>query len=214
MPHACHHRLATKKKSLTALERDEGLRCTYRLRILQHAAEAFVVVDETGYNLDMTPRYGRAPAGVRVSEQTPRNTPPNTTLIAALSTAGMQAPMLFEGGADHLAIEAYVEHVLAPTLQKGQIVVFDNLSAHKRARLEPLLAHKQCDVWFLPAYSPDLTPIELAFAKIKQAVRRAAARTKEALEAAIAEALATITSADARAFFDHCGYLVSSPMLK
>ena len=92
--------------------------------------------------------------------------------------------------------------------------MFDNLSAHKRARLEPLLVSKQCEVWFLPAYSPDLTPIELAFAKIKQAVRRATARTKEALETAIAEALASITSADARAFFDHCGYLVSSPMLK
>jgi hypothetical protein len=90
----------------------------------------------------------RIDPGQRVSEQTPRNTPPNTTLIAALSTAGMQAPLLFEGGADHLAIQASVKHVLTPTLQKGQIVVFDNLSAHKPARLEPLLAHKQCDVWF------------------------------------------------------------------
>jgi transposase len=214
VPHACHDWLAAKKKSLTAVERDEGLRCAYRLQLLQHAAEAFVVVDESGYNLDMTPRYGRAPAGVRVYEQTPRNTPPNTTLIAALSTSLLQAPLLFEGSTDHLAIEAYVEHILVPTLREGQIVVFDNLSAHKRARLEPLLVSKQCEVWFLPAYSPDLTPIELAFAKIKQAVRRATARTKEALETAIAEALASITSADARAFFDHCGYLVSSPMLK
>jgi transposase len=213
VPHACDHRPAAQKKSLTAQERDEGLRCAYRLQILQHAAETFVVVDESGYKLDMTPRYGRAPCGVRVYEQTPRNTPPNTTLITALSTSGIQARLLFEGSADHLAIEAYVKHVLAPTLRRGQIVVFDNLSAHKRARLEPLLAHKQCEVWFLPAYSPDLTPIELAFAKIKQALRRAAARTKEALEAAIDGALAAITSADARAFFDHCGYLVSSPML-
>ncbi len=125
----------------------------------------------------------------------------------------MQAPLLFEGSADHLAIEAYVEQVLAPTLREGQIVLFDNASAHKRARLEPLLAQKQCKLWFLPAYSPDLTPIELAFAKTKQAVRRAAARTKKALQVAIAEALASITSADARGFFDHCGYLVSSPML-
>lgn len=213
MPYPCPNRLVAQKKSLTALERDEGARCAYRLRQLQHAAEAVVVVDESGYNLDMTPRYGRAPCGMRVYEKTPRNTPPNTTLIAALSTSGMQAPLLLEGSADHLAIEAYVEQVLAPTLREGQIVIVDNASAHKRARLEPLLAQKQCKVWFLPAYSPDLTPIELAFAKIKQAVRRTAARTKQALQAAIAGALDSITSADARAFFDHCGYLVSSPML-
>ncbi len=208
MPYSCHHRLAAQKKSLSALERDEGVRCAYRLRQLQHAADAFVVVDESGYNLDMTPRYARAPAGMRVYEKTPRNTPPNTTLITVLSTSLMQAPLLFEGSADHLAIEAYVEQVLVPTLRAGQIVVFDNASPHKRARLEPLLVKKQCKLWFLPAYSPDLTPIELAFAKIKQAVRRVAARTKQALQDAIAEALASISSADARAFFDHCGYLV------
>lgn len=173
-----------------------------------------MVVDESGYNLDLTPRYGRAPAGMRVYEQAPRNTPPNTTLIAALSSSGMQAPLLVQGSVNHMAIEAYVEQVLAPTLRAGQIVVFDNLSAHKRARLALLLAQKQCEVWFLPSYSPDLTPIELAFAKIKQAVRRAKARTREALEAAIANALASVTSADALAFFDYCGYLVSPSMLK
>jgi transposase len=211
--HACHHRVAAQKKSLRAQERDEGVRCAYRLQLLQQAAETFVIVDESGYNLDMTPTYGRAPAGVRVYEQPPRNTPPNTTLIAALSTSGIQAPLLVEGSANHLTIEAYVEHVLAPTLRPGQIVVLDNLSAHKRARLEGLLAAKQCKRWFLPAYSPDLAPIELACAKIKLAVRRAAARTKEALEAAIAQALASVTPADARAFFAHCGYLLASPML-
>lgn len=134
MPHPRHHRLAAQKKSLSALERDEGVRCAYRLRQLQHAADAFVVVDESGYNLDMTPRYARAPAGMRVYEKTPRNTPPNTTLITVLSTSLMQAPLLFEGSADHLAIQAYVEQVLAPTLREGQIVVFDNASPHKRTR--------------------------------------------------------------------------------
>src|SRR5262245_6467605 len=106
-----------------------------------------------------------------------------------------------------------VEHVLAPTLRPGQVVVLDNLSAHKRADLEPLLARYGCQVWFLPPYSPDLSPIELAFATIKQAVRRAAARTGEALEAAIAQALSLITESDAQGFFAHCGFLTDLPKL-
>jgi transposase len=115
--------------------------------------------------------------------------------------------MLVSGATDHHVVEAYVEHVLAPTLRPGQVVVLDNLSAHKRADLDGLLAKYGCQVWFLPPYSPDLAPIELAFAKIKQAVRRAAARTSEALAAAIAHALTLITAGDAQGFFAHCGFL-------
>jgi transposase len=187
------------------------LRCGFRLQILQHAASQFVIVDESGYNLNMTSLYARAPHGERAYAQVPRNTPANTTLIAALTTDGMRAPMLVTGATDHHVVEAYVEQVLVPTLQPGQVVLLDNLSAHKHARLEPLLAARGCQLWFLPAYSPDLAPIELAFAKIKQAVRRAAARTSTALEAAITEALALITASDAQGFFAHCGYLADQP---
>ncbi len=201
------HRLDTKKKTLTASERDEGLRCGFRLRILQHAASRFVIVDESGYNLNLTPLYARAPHGERAYAQGDRNTPTTTTLIAALTTTDMRAPMLLSGATDHHVVEASVEQVLAPTVQEGQVIVLDNLSAHKRARLEPVLAERGCQLWFLPAYSPDLAPIELACAKIKQAVRRAAARTGTALEAAIADALELITANDAQGFFAHCGYL-------
>ena len=170
-----------------------------------------MIVDESGYNLNLTTPYGRAPRGERAYGQVPRNTPATTTLIAALTTTGMRAPMLLSGATDHQVVEAYVEQVLAPTLQEGQVVLLDNLSAHKRARLEPLLAERGCQLWFLPAYSPDLAPIELAFAKIKQAVRHASARSSAALEAAITNALELITSSDAQGFFAHCGYLADPP---
>jgi len=179
--------------------------------MLQYAASRFVIVDESGYNLNLTPRYARAPRGERAHAKLPRNVPANTTVIAALTSTGMTATMLLSGAADHHVVEAYVEHVLGPTLRPGQVVVLDNLSAHKRANLEPLLARYGCQVWFLPPYSPDLSPIELAFAKIKQAVRRAAARTSEALQAAIAQALSLITTSDAQGSFAHCGFLTDPP---
>jgi len=170
-----------------------------------------VIVDESGYNLNLTPLYARAPQGERAYAQLPRNTPATTTLIAALTTTGMRAPILLSGATDHHVVEAYVEQVLAPTLQEGQVVLLDNLSAHKRARLEPVLAARGCQLWFLPPYSPDLAPIELAFAKMKQAVRRAAARSGAALETAITDALELISASDAQGFFAHCGYLADLP---
>lgn len=166
-----------------------------------------MIVDERGYTLNLTPRYARAPRGARAHAKLPRNVPANTTVIAALTSSGMGATMLVEGATDHHVVEAYIEQVLVPTLHPGQVVVLDNLSAHKRAEIEPLLAAVGCELWFLPPYSPDLAPIELAFAKIKQAVRRTAARTSEALEAAIAHALTLITASDAQGFFAHCGFL-------
>ena len=99
-----------------------------------------------------------------------------------------------------------MEHILGPSLRPGQIVLLDNLSAHKSPRLDALLAARGCRLWYLPAYSPDYSPIELAFAKLKAALRRRGARTREALETAIADALTLISPAEARAFFRHCGF--------
>jgi hypothetical protein len=101
--------------------------------MLQHAAARFVIIDERGYNLNLAPRYARAPRGERAQAKLPRNVPANTTVIAALSSSGMGATMLVSGATDHHVVEAYVEHVLGPTLRPGQVVVLDNLSAHKRA---------------------------------------------------------------------------------
>ena len=169
-----------------------------------------MIVDECGSNINLTPRYARAPRGQRAYGSVPRNTPANTTVIAALTIAGMGSALVLEGATDTAAFEVYVEHVLAPTLLPGQVVVMDNLSAHKSQRTRALIAAQGCEVWDLPSYSPDLSPIEEAFAKLKTLLRRAEARTREALEHALAEALDQITAADARGFFKHCGYPIGS----
>jgi transposase len=198
--------LDTKKKSLGASERDEAQRAAYREQISATAAARFVVLDESGSNLNLTRLYARAPRGQRAYGTIPRNTPRNTTVIAALTTAGMGPTMLLEGAMDTAAFEAYVEHFLAPSLVPGQIVLLDNLSAHKSPRSRALIEARDCELWYLPAYSPDLSPIEHAFSKLKALLRRAAARTQEALDQAIAQALEQITPADARGWFAHCGY--------
>lgn len=175
-------------------------------------ADTFVLVDECGSNLNLTPRYGRAPRGQRAVGTVPRNTPPNTTLIASLTTAGMGPAKLLPGATDTAAFMTYLEQLLAPkpALRPGQIVVLDNLSAHQGDRVRAAIEARGCQLWFLPLYSPDLSPIEEAFAKLKALLRRAAPRTREALDAAIAQALDQITPATAQAFFAHSGYPVSA----
>ncbi len=154
----------------------------------------------------MTPRYGRAPRGQRVRGAVPRNHGHNTTLIAALRADGMGPVMTIAGAADGPAFVAYVREFLVPTLRPGQIVVLDNLAVHRNAAARRLIEARGCRLLFLPPYSPDFNPIEHAFSKLKECLRRAGARTRDALEAAIADALAAITSADARGWFRRCGY--------
>ncbi len=137
---------------------------------------------------------------------TPRNRGPNVTLLAALTPTGMGPGVVFEGATDRRACEAFVEQFLVPSPRPGQVVVLDNPSAHKGERVRHLIEGKGCRLLFLPPYSPDFNPIELAFAKLKTRLRRAAARTYEALVAAIGDAIDAITAADARGFFGHCGF--------
>jgi len=168
-----------------------------------------VVVDECGSNIALTPLYARAPKGQRATDSVPRNRGKNTTLIASLSLEGVGASMIIEGAANSAAFEAYVEHILVPSLHQGQIVVMDNLRVHKTARVRQLIEDKGCQLRFLPAYSPDFSPIEEAFSKLKTGLRRRKARTREALEEAIAQELLTVTSQDACGWFEHCGYVCS-----
>jgi transposase len=169
-------------------------------------AKQLVVVDECGSNIALTPLYARAPKGQRARDSVPRNRGKNTTLIASLTLEGIGACMILEGAANGAAFEAYVEHILVPSLQRGQIVVMDNLRVHKTARVRHLIEEKGCQLWFLPAYSPDFSPIEEAFSKLKTGLRRRKARTREALEEALVQELLTITSHDASGWFEHCGY--------
>lgn len=163
-------------------------------------------VDESGANVTLARRYGRAPTNERVYGSVPRNYDTNTTLVASLSLEGIEAPMLLDGAMDGLAFAQYVEHFLVPTLRPGEVVILDNLAVHKRPPIRAAIRAAGCRVLFLPSYSPDFNPIEQAFAKIKAYLRRVGARTQEALEAAIAGAIDLITAADAAGFFGHCGY--------
>jgi transposase len=199
-------RLDAQKKTLGATERDEQARAAYRIQVASYNQDQVVVVDECGSNINLTPIYARAPKGERAVDQVPRNTAQNTTLIASMTTQGMGAAMLLDGATDGIAFESYVAHFLAPTLIPGQIVVMDNLRAHKRSGVHELIEARGCTVLYLPAYSPDLSPIEEAFSTLKALVRRVRARTREALYEAIATALEQITAADAQGYFAHCGY--------
>jgi transposase len=212
-PHAqsCHSTLGldTQKKTLGATERDEQARVAYRERVAVRNADDFVVVAECGSNINLTPIYARAPRGKRARGTVPRNTKQNTTLLASMSTTGMGPAMVIDGATDTTAFETYVEHLLAPALLPGKVIVIDNLSAHKSPRVRQLIEDRGCEVCFLPSYSPDLSPIEEAFSKLKALLRRAAARTRDSLQDAIANALDRITAHDAQGYFAHCGYGIS-----
>ena len=154
----------------------------------------------------MTRHYGRAPVGERVREATPQSHWHTLTMLAALTIKGTQAPMIIEAATDGDIFLAYVEQVLCPTLSLGQVVIMDNLSAHKVQGIREKIEATGARLIYLPPYSPDFNPIEQAWSKIKQQLRSAKARTLEALEQAIAEALAVITPENASAWFSHCGY--------
>jgi transposase len=149
----------------------------------------------------------RAPKGERAYGKVPRNRAKNTTLIASITLEGaMGESMTIEGATDTLAFEAYVEHFLAPSLSEGQVVVLDGVGAHTTEKVRELVEGQGADLVFLPSYSPDLNPIEEAFSKIKAIVRKVGARTREALEEAIAVALRALTPEDAAGWFAHAGY--------
>lgn len=175
------------------------------MRALWEATD-IIFIDESGAQTNMTPRYSRAPRGERAYGSAPRNHDTITTLVASLSLAGLGAAMTLEGAMDADAFVAYLTAFLVPTLTAGGIVVMDNLSVHKDKRVRPLIEGAGCVLVYLPAYSPDLTPIEQAFSKIKNYLRRAGARTRTALAAAITAAMATVTAEDAKGWFTSCGY--------
>lgn len=170
--------------------------------------ERFVFVDEMGANTSLSVLRAWSRRGERAYCSVPRNRGKNTTLLASMSMEGMGPSLAVEGTTTVTVFETYVKKVLAPTLRPGQIVVMDNLSAHKGARVRDLVAQRGCELLYLPPYSPDLNPIEEAFSKMKGILRRAEARSREALIEAMGRALEMITPWDARGFFGHCGYRV------
>ena len=170
------------------------------------ATEGLVFVDEMGTNTSLHPLYAWSPRGERAHCSVPRNRGPNTTLLASMTAEGMGPCLAVEGTTTRIVFEAYIEKVLIPTLRHGQVVVMDNLSAHKGERVRELLESAGCKLLYLPPYSPDFSPIEEAFSKVKCLIRKAEARSREALVEAMGKALDAVTGRDARSFFEHCGY--------
>jgi transposase len=165
-----------------------------------------VFVDESSTNVALTPRYGRAPKGERAFGKAPRNWGKNVTLISSITLEGMGASVSIEGSSDTDSFGLYMRNVLAPRLEEGQIVLMDNLSVHTSGWVRELIEQRGCKLWLLPSYSPDLNPIEEAFSKVKELLRRAKARTLEALFEATAQALDAVSASDASGYFEHCGY--------
>jgi len=190
-----------------ASERDEFLRAAWRVLVCGRVdGRRFVFVDECSTNTSLSPIYGWSRRGQRVCFEAPRNWGANVTLLSSMTLAGMGPSLAVEGATTKVVFEAYVERVLAPTLKPGQIVVMDNLSSHKGSRIRELIEARGCELLYLPPYSPDLNPIEEAFAKLKALLRKAGARTREALLEALGRALEAVSASDARGFFEHRGY--------
>jgi transposase len=167
-------------------------------------------VDECGTHTSMTRLYARAPKGERAYAKVPRNRGKNTTLLASMSSEGMGPCLAVEGSTTKAVFEAYVERVLAPSLSPGRVVVMDNLGAHGGDRVRELIEARGCTLLYLPPYSPDFSPIEEAFSKLKALLRKAKARTREALVEVIGLALEAVSAKDARGWFGHCGYLLGA----
>jgi len=202
--------IATQKKSLHASERDtprvQHARQAYRQKIAALDLRRLQFVDESGVNLAMTRLYGRAPAGQRVVGSVPQNYGPNVTMLGALGVYGLQAVMTVDGATDTAVFRTYVKQVLGPTLRPGDIVVMDNLQAHKAVGVQQAIARRGARLLYLPPYSPDLSPIEPCWSKVKTALRKAKARTRGALDTAMAEVMLTVSLTDAWGWFKHCGY--------
>jgi transposase len=175
--------------------------------------ERLLFVDECGVHTSLAPIYGYAPRNERLHLPVPRNRGKNTTLLSNMTIGGMGPSLAVEGASTARVFEAYVEKMLVPSLRAGQIVIMDNLSAHRPRRIRELIEQQDCELLYLPAYSPDYNPIEEAFSKIKNLLRKAAARSKEALVEAIGQALSAVTAEDALGFFEHAGYRSASQLL-
>jgi len=195
-----------------ATERDEERiqlrRSEYETEISEEVIDGLKFLDEAGSNIAMTRLYGRAARGARVYDSVPQNYGENVTMLATLGLTGIQAPMMIQGAVDGIVFLEYVKQILVPTLKKGDVVIMDNLGAHKVKGVREAIEAVGAKVIYLPPYSPDLNPIEKCWSKIKTYLRAVKARTIEALEKALKEALELVTKEDAHGWFKSCGYPV------
>ena len=203
-------RVAAKKKSLHASQRDtpkvKRKRSQFRKEVNELDVKHFKFLDESGINIDLTRLYGRAAPGERVVDSVPQPSGPQTTTLAVIGWNGITAPQVLSGSVNGTVFYGYIEQCVLPTLDPGDLLFMDNLSAHKVAGLEELVRSCGAHLIYLPPYSPDFNPIELAWSKVKSILRRIKARTFSDLIDALKQALDAITTQDIHAWFAHCGY--------
>jgi transposase len=204
--------ITRKKKTQHADERDrpdvQKKRRSFRRKVKAIEPKRLVFVDETGVTTSMTPTYARAPRGQRAVDSAPASWE-SVTVTAALSLNGVRAPLVFPGGTNEAAFQTYVDDVLVPALHEGDVVVFDNLAAHLKPGVIEAIERAGASVLPLPPYSPDYTPIEEMFSKVKQFLRQVAARSKGKLYEAIGEALREVTAQDILGWFRQAGLCVT-----
>jgi transposase len=198
---------------LIAREQDATARAVWRAEMARVDPADLIFLDETSTPTTLTPLRARSPRGQRAIGRVPRGRWTTVTLVSTLTPQGIGPSVLIEGAADRLVFDTYVAEVLLPQLRPGQIVVLDNLSVHKSAAARRMIEAVGCQLVFLPTYSPDFNPIEQAFAKLKQHLRRAQARSFDALVSATATGIHAITAADAHAFYHAAGYPLTDQLL-
>ena len=190
------------------------MRAAWRVMVAARVEpERLVFVDECGTHTSLAPIYSYTPRGERLRLSVPRRRGKSTTLLLSMTLWGMGPSLAVEGATTARLFESYVQKVLAPSLHAGQVVIMDNLGAHRPKRVRELLEERGCELLYLPSYSPDLNPIEEAFAKIKHHLREACARSRGALVEAMGTALSAISARDARGFFEHAGYRPAGQLL-
>jgi len=203
-------RSSASKKSVAAGERDRPDVARRRVQWIKYqdriAPERLVFIDETWTRTDMAPLRGWAPRGERLTAKVPHGRWKTMTFLAALRHDRIDAPWFIEGPIDGASFRVYVEKVLLPTLRPGDVVIMDNLGSHKGKAVRHLIRSVGAKLFFLPKYSPDLNPIEQVFAKLKHLLRKAAARTVEAVCAAIGEALNAFSPDECANYLAHAGY--------
>ena len=203
-------RLLAKKKSFHATERDServvAARQHHAAEFADIPAERLVFIDESGCNIAMARDYARAPVGERAEDHVPSRWGDNVSLVGAIGLCGLRTLMTLNGPVDGEAFLAFVEHFLVPELCPGDIVLMDNLGVHKKEGVREAIEAAGAELRFLPAYSPDLNPIEECWSKLKSILRAVGARTRDALDRALQSAMAVITAEDSAGWFTHAGY--------
>jgi transposase len=184
----------------------------WRETLTLHDAAGYVFVDESGVTTDLLRAYGRCRRGLRLRDYTPCGHWETQTVVAALRVDGLHAPAVFDGPLDNPAFLAYVEQVLTPTLRPGDVVVLDNLALHKQPAVQAAIERVGARLRFLPPYSPDFNPIEMAFAKLKAWLRAARPRTFDQVVELVKHALPLFTPTECRNFVRHCGYRLATSL--